>query len=154
MSFRARLERGEGVQVVAFRLGSELHGCDVAVVEEALTRQRIHPLPDQPPEMLGVVMLRGEMLPVLDLGPALGVAADREARRAVLVVVLEDARVGVAVDRLEEVLEVPADALRPAPHAGERDPHVAAVARMEAGLVNLIDLAELLRERTHEGGRP
>lgn len=147
--FRRRIERGGSVQVVAFHLGGELHGCDIALVEEVVTRQRIHPLPDVPPEMLGVILLRGEMLPVLDLGPALGVPASREDRRAVLVVGLGGSRAGVAVDRMEEVLDVPADSVRPAPHTGgDRDPFVAGVARLDAGLVNLIDLAELLRERT------
>lgn len=148
-SFRARVERGEAVQVVGFHLGGELHGCDIALVDEVVTKQRIHPLPDVPPEMLGVIVLRGEMLPVLDLGPALGLPVSREARRAVLVLGLGGSRAGVAVDRMDEVLDVPPDALRPAPHTGgERDPFVVGVARMDAGLVNLIDLAELLRERT------
>ena len=147
--FRARVERGDDVRVVAFHLGGELHGCDIALVEEVVTRQRIHPLPDLPPEVRGVLLLRGEMVPVLDVADALGVYGGEGERAAVLVVGIGSTRVGVAADRMEEVLEVPPEALRPAPHTGgERDQYVVAVARMPAGLVNLIDLAELLRERT------
>ena len=47
------------------------------------------------------------------------------------------------------LLDVAADAMRPAPHTGgDRDAYVVGVARMGAGLVTLIDLAEILRERT------
>lgn len=146
--FRGRVERGDAVQVVAFHLGGELHGCDVALVEEVLTAARIHPLPDMPPEMLGVVLLRGELVPVLDVAPAVGLPATGGERRAVLVLGLGGTRVGVAADRLDEVRDISPETLRPAPYTGgERDRYVAAVARLDVGLVNLIDLAELLRER-------
>jgi purine-binding chemotaxis protein CheW len=146
--FRGRLERGEAVQVVAFHLGGEMHACDVALVEEALTRQRIHPLPDMPPEMLGVVLLRGDLVPVLDVAPALGLTRGAEDRCAVLVLGVDEVRVGVAADGLDEVRDVAPESLRHTPYTGgARDQYVLAVARLEAGLVNLIDLAELLRER-------
>jgi purine-binding chemotaxis protein CheW len=148
--FRDRVERGDAVQVVAFHLGGELHGCDISLVEEVLKRARVHPLPDMPPEMPGVVLLRGELLPVLDVAPALGLAAAGDERRALLVVGVGEVRFGVLADRLDEVREIAAEALRPAPYTGsERDRYVVAVARLEGGLVNLIDLAEILRERTN-----
>lgn len=149
LDFRALLERGEGAQAVAFRLGGELHGCDIRLVEEVVTKRQIHPLPDVPPHVLGVLLLRGEMVPVMDVAPALGLALQARGAPSILVVGMGEARVGVAAEAVHEVLEVPADALRPAPHTGaDRDAYVLGVARLEPGLVNLIDLAEILRERT------
>jgi purine-binding chemotaxis protein CheW len=150
LDFVALLERGKGAQAVAFRLGGELHGCDIRLVEEVVVKRDIHPLPDMPPHLLGVLMLRGEMVPVMDVAPALGLALDRTRAPAILVVGMGEARVGVAAETVSEVLEVPADAIRPAPHTGgDRDAYVLGVARLGIGLVNLIDLAEILRERTH-----
>jgi purine-binding chemotaxis protein CheW len=147
--FRALLEGGSGVQAVAFRLGGELHGCDIRLVEEVVVKREVHPLPDMPPHLLGVLLLRGEMVPVMDVAPALGLTLRRDAIPSVLVVGMGESRVGVAAEAVREVLEVPADAVRPAPHTGgDRDAYVVGVARLEAGLVNLIDLAEILRERT------
>lgn len=144
---RARIARGDGAQVVAFRLGGALHGCDIQLVEEVLARPAIHPLPDLPEDLLGVMLLRGELLPVVDVAPALGLGLG--APGAVLVVGVGEWRLGVAAEGAAEVVEVPAEALRPAPHAGgDRDAYVVGVARVEAGLVTLIDLAEALRERT------
>lgn len=148
LDFRALLEGG-GAQVVAFRLGGELHGCDIRLVEEVVTRRRIHPLPDVPSHLLGMLLLRGEMVPVIDVGAALGVELRAGDASAVLVVGMGDTRIGVAAESVHEVLEVPADALRPAPYTGgDRDAYVVGVARLASGLVNLIDLAEILRERT------
>lgn len=149
LDFRALLARGEGVQAVAFRLGGELHGCDIRLVEEVVTRRTIQPLPDMPPHLLGVLMLRGEMVPVMDVAPALSLSLDRSRAPSILVVTMGDGRVGVAVDAVHEVLEVPAECVRPAPHmGGDRDAHVVCVARMQDRLVTLIDLAEILGERT------
>lgn len=149
LDFRALLERGEGAQAVAFRLGGELHGCDIRLVEEVVTKRQIHPLPDVPPHLLGMLLLRGEMVPVMDIAPALGLALAAGKAPSILVIGIGDARIGVAAEAVHEVLEVPGDAIRPAPHTGgDRDAYVLGVARLEIGLVNLIDLAEILRERT------
>jgi purine-binding chemotaxis protein CheW len=149
LDFVALLERGEGAQAVAFRLGGELHGCDIRLVEEVVVKREIHPLPDMPPHLLGVLLLRGEMVPVMDVAPALGLSLVREKQPSILVVGMGETRIGVAAEAVSEVLEVPADAIRPAPHTGgDRDAYVLGVARLEIGLVNLIDLAEILRERT------
>ncbi|HLM67200.1 MAG TPA: chemotaxis protein CheW [Longimicrobium sp.] len=148
--FRALLDRGEGAQAVAFRLGGELHGCDIRLVEEVVTKRQVHPLPDVPPHVLGMLLLRGEMVPVVDVADALGLALRPGTVPAILVVGMGDARIGVAAESVHEVLEVPADSIRPAPHTGgDRDAYVVGVARLERGLVNLIDLAEILRERTN-----
>ena len=155
LDFRALLARGEGAQAVAFRLGGELHGCDIRLVEEVVTRRAVHPLPDVPPHLLGVLLLRGEMVPVMDVAPALGLALEAGGKApAILVVALGETRIGVAAETVHEVLEVPADAVRPAPHTGgDREAYVVGVARLAIGLVTLIDLAEILRERTtvHSG---
>lgn len=149
LDFRALLARGEGAQAVAFRLGGELHGCDIRLVEEVVTRRTIQPLPDMPPHLLGVLMLRGDMVPVMDVAPALGLAREGARTPPVLVVTMGEGRVGVAVDAVHEVLDVPAECLRPAPHTGgDRDAYVVGVARLDGTLVTLIDLAEILRERT------
>jgi purine-binding chemotaxis protein CheW len=156
LDFRALLDRGEGARAVAFRLGGELHGCDIRLVEEVVTKRQVHPLPDVPPHLLGMLLLRGEMVPVVDVAPALGLRLGAGGAPAILVVGMGDARVGVAAEAVHEVLEVPADAVRPAPHTGgDRDAYVVGVARLGIGLVNLIDLAEILRERTTlEGDQP
>lgn len=147
--FRSRVDESEETQVIAFHLGGEVHACDIMLVEEVVTRQPLHPLPDVPPQILGVLRLRGELVPVLDIAPALDLELDRARTPAVLVLDAGTERVGVAVDDLYEVLVIPARTLRPPPlTGGERDSFVVAVARVDEILVTLIDLAEILREQT------
>jgi chemotaxis signal transduction protein len=140
--FRERIATGEPVQVVAFEIGGRMHACDVLVVEEVVTKLVIHPLPDMPPRLMGVVRLRGELIPVLDVAPLLA-ASLGDGEPTILVSDDGQRRVAVATDYVHDVLTLPAAAVRPAPGT---DAHVAAVARLDGVLYTLVDLAEILRE--------
>jgi chemotaxis signal transduction protein len=142
MSFLERALAGEEMQVVAFRIGGELHACDILLVQEVVTRMPVHALPDMPERLLGVLRLRGELVPVVDVAPALELRLEAGRTPAVLVTESEAGRVGVAAEAVHEVMTVPGGAIRAAPHAGG---YVVGVARVGAELVNLVDLAELLR---------
>ena len=147
--FRERLEAGDPLQVVSFRVGGELCGCDILLVEEVVTRRRVHPLPDMPGRLLGVLRLRDELIPVLDVAPVLDLALAPAEQRAVLVVGTDEARIGIAADAVLEVVHLAPGAVLPAPATGgERDQYVAGVARLGGVLLNLIDLAEILRAQT------
>jgi chemotaxis signal transduction protein len=144
--FRERVAEDEA-QVIAFRIGGELHACDVQLVEEVVTKRRVHPLPDMPPRLLGVLRLRGELVPVVDVAPLLDLRLEAE-QPAILVTVMGDVRVGVAVDAAHEVVTLSPAEYRPAPlSGGERDQFVAGLARIDGKLVNLLDLGEMLRDQ-------
>jgi purine-binding chemotaxis protein CheW len=149
--FRERVAEDEA-QVVAFRIGGELHACDIQLVEEVVTRRRIHRLPDMPPRLLGMLRLRGELVPVLDVASLLELEL-RAEQPTILVVGLGDARLGVAVDAAQDVVALtPAD-YRPTPLTStEGEQYVVGVARVGGNLVSLIDLAEMLREVTTATG--
>ncbi|HYH80849.1 MAG TPA: chemotaxis protein CheW [Longimicrobium sp.] len=144
--FRERVAE-DAAQVIAFRIGGELHACDVQLVEEVVTKRRVHPLPDMPPRLLGVLKLRGELVPVVDVAPLLDLRLEAE-QPSILVAAFGEARVGVAVDAAHEVVTLTPDEYRDAPlSGGERDQFVVGVARIDGKLVNLLDLAEMLREQ-------
>ncbi|HEU4558380.1 MAG TPA: chemotaxis protein CheW [Longimicrobium sp.] len=144
--FRERVAEDEA-QVIAFRIGGELHACDVQLVEEVVTKRKVHRLPDMPPRLLGMLRLRGELVPVVDVAPLLDLRLEAE-QPAILVTVAGDVRVGVAVDAAHEVVTLSPAEYRPAPlTGGERDQFVVGVVRVEGKLVSLLDLGEMLREQ-------
>jgi purine-binding chemotaxis protein CheW len=146
--FRDRVVADDGSQVIAFRLGESLHACDVMPVQEVVTRRRVHALPDMPPRLLGVLRLRGELVPVLDIAPLLDQRLS-SGPHTILVIETDAGWLGVATDGVHEVMDLPAGAFRPAPLTGrERDGFVLGVARVQGLLLTLIDLAEILRDQT------
>ena len=79
-----------------------------------------------------MLLLRGEMVPVMDVAPALGLALPDGGAAGHPGVGMGEARIGVAAEAVHEVLDVPADSIRPAPHTGgDRDAYVLGVARLE-----------------------
>lgn len=147
-AWRQRIEAREEVRAVAFQLGAERFACDVELIEEVVFRPVPRALPDVPPEVLGVLHLRGELLPVLDLGALLGMPPRGNAVRVVLVasgVALP--RLGLAADDVEDVVLIEPATLRPTPSGAARTTGVVAVAQRSDGLLALLDLAEILRER-------
>jgi purine-binding chemotaxis protein CheW len=144
-SFRERIAADGAVQAIAFEIAGEMHACDVLLVEEVVTKRRIHPLPDMPPRLLGVLRLRGDLVPVVDVAPLLSLALSAERAPTVLVVDAGGRRLGVAADHVHDVITLLPGSYRPAPGA---DAFVAAVARVDGALYTLVDLAEILREQT------
>lgn len=145
-AWRERVAANDGVQLLHFALGQGSYACDVDLVEEVVFHARVHPLPDMPPALLGVLRTRGELIPVLDVSSSL--AEQRgSGGAATLIVELDSHRVGVAVDDVHDVIHVAAGALRPPPVPDAHTP-VVAVAPQPGGVITIVDLAEMLRDRT------
>jgi purine-binding chemotaxis protein CheW len=99
-------------QLSTFGVGKYLFGVDVALVQEVVRLQQMTPVPLAPPEIAGLINLRGEVLTAIDLRVRLGLAAaelgnDGVAREPVNVVVrMDDEPVSLLVDEISGVLEV------------------------------------------------
>ena len=105
----------------------------------------VTPVPGAPREMLGVRNLRGQVLPVVELGLLLGLGEAREAARLVIAE-HGDRRAGLVVESIVAVGELP-DATHPA--ASEL---VAGAALVDGDLVGVLDLAAALDAIAPESG--
>ncbi|HEX9872735.1 MAG TPA: chemotaxis protein CheW, partial [Deferrimonas sp.] len=96
-------------QYLSFNLGESLFAVDVRQTKEILDFRRTTRVPQTPDYMLGVINLRGAVVPVIDLRRKLGLPA-RDVSQDTCIVVLEIARdeevltVGVVTDSVQEVL--------------------------------------------------
>jgi purine-binding chemotaxis protein CheW len=135
---------GTGVQVVGFVLGGELHGLPVSDVDEVVEDAAIHPLPRGGPALLGILRLRGELIPVFDVGPALGLPPQPREGRVVVVVRGEgDRAFGVAADAADDVLSLPQ--LHQPPGGGDLERILLGVGRAGGRLVTVLDPAGIVR---------
>lgn len=100
------------LSVLAFWLGEERCALELTAVAEVLPFRRCTPVPGMPPELLGVVNLRGQIRPVVDLPRVTG-AKGAEAVEGGHILVLRGGpnEVGVRVDRVEAVVAVKIDQL-------------------------------------------
>jgi len=150
MSRNVAYAAGEALQILSFEVGTQTYGVPVGAVREIRGVTPATPLPDAPPYVRGVINLRGQVMPVIDLSERLGkgVAAD-SARQVIIVVEHHDDVAGLLVDAVCDSFIVPADAISPPPPLGEdaASPLVAAVITTEAGMIVLLAVDAILPER-------
>ena len=117
-------ERGAERQFLSFLLGDEAYGVDILRVQEIRGWTPVRALPDVPDYVKGVLDLRGVIVPVIDLRTRFNLARQDYAPTTVVIILsirgeAETGRlVGAVVDAVSDVLDVVADALRPAPKLG------------------------------------
>lgn len=108
------------VQLCTFRIGGEDYAVDIMRVREIIHPLAITPVPRAPASVEGVVRLRGEVIPVLDVRKRLGLPASAPTRRTrFLVVNVARRRIGLVVDEVCEVIRLPRAEIRPAPPLGD-----------------------------------
>jgi len=103
------------VELCAFRVGSEEYVLDIRRVREVVSPVEIRPVPRAPELIEGVVDLRGEIVPVVDVRKRLALPAGPRTRRTRFLVVRLGRRVvALLVDAVIEVVRIPRSAIRPA----------------------------------------
>jgi purine-binding chemotaxis protein CheW len=112
-------------QYVTFCLAEELFGVEVSRTREILSVISVTSVPQTPDYMLGVINLRGQVVPVIDMRLKLGLSAAEETQDTCIIVVevLVDGEpivVGALADAVREVLEIKSDAIEPPPRLGTR----------------------------------
>ena len=147
-------------QLVVFQLGEEEFAADIQHVQEIVRLEATTRVPHAPPGVEGVMNLRGEVLPVLDLRRRFGLAPrpHDESTRVVVARVGRE-RAGLIVDGVSEVLRIPASEIRAAPPllSGPADPDlVEGVAVLDEGrrTILLVTVEALLLEAVPPDGKP
>lgn len=104
------------VQLCTFRIGGEDYAVDIMRVQEIVNPLPVTPVPRAPAFVEGVVRLRGEVVPVVDVRSRFGLPPGAPGNKAKLLVVhVAGRRLGLMVDEVCEVLRLPRAAIRPAP---------------------------------------
>lgn len=135
-------------QVVVFALGNESFGVDIDSVREIIRWQPVTHVPETPESVLGVLNLRGRIIPVVDLRNRLGMTSTEATNATRILVVDIGTDVGALVDSVTEVMRLSSDAI------GELSPVVAnanseyidGIAQTEDRLLILLSMERALAE--------
>jgi purine-binding chemotaxis protein CheW len=101
-----------GLSVLIFRLAQELYAIELEEVAETLPFERCTPVPGSAPHFLGMINLRGELRPVLNLGRLLGLSEDRPEDSGFVLVLRQPGReIGLKVDRIEDLRAIRSEEL-------------------------------------------
>jgi purine-binding chemotaxis protein CheW len=108
---------------LTFAQGSEEYGLEILKVREIIGYMDITSVPQTPNYVLGVINLRGQVIPVVDLRSKFGMeTAERTDQTCIIVVEISRGRhsvsTGIMVDRVQEVLDITVDQIEDAPQFG------------------------------------
>ena len=144
---------GAEMQLVVFELGDESYGVDISRVQDINRMQEITEIPHAPESVVGVINLRGRVIPVIDLRKRFGLPDAVHTKDTRIVVVhLEGNLIGVIVDAVSQVLRIPADIVEPPSPvlAGVDSKYLRGIAKLDDKLVILLDLDFVLSRREQE----
>ncbi|MDE2303975.1 MAG: purine-binding chemotaxis protein CheW [Gammaproteobacteria bacterium] len=150
-SSHSTVEIAAAEQVLCFRLGPGEFGIDVLKIQEIKGWDTVTRVPYAPRYLLGVINLRGAIVPVIDLRLRFALsAAPFDSTTVVIVVRVRGARgeriVGIVVDAVSEVLDLAAGALRPAPGVPgeEGSGYLRGIASQGDRLIMIVDVEALV----------
>lgn len=130
-------------EILTFTLGPERYGLELSAVGEVIPFAGCAPLPGAPPEILGVVNRRGEILLVADLARRLGLPHQSSAAEGIVIIMRQaEGRAGFRVDRVEAIRRsAPEELVKPDRAGGGKGP----VRGLTPDGVILLEARELLR---------
>jgi len=141
-------------QLVVFQLGKEEYAVDITQSKEIIKIDKITNVPNTPDYVRGVINLRGQIIPVVDLRKRFNIS-DQCQREKVITVEVNDTLIGLVVDAVNEVFWFDLEELAPAPEVdgGIKQEFIKGVIQRGERLLVLIDLKKLLFEskRAEEG---
>lgn len=101
---------------LTFHLAKEDYGVEIRFVTEIIGIQKITEVPDMPEFVRGVINLRGKIIPVIDVRTRFKLAQrDYDDRTCIIVVDINDMAVGLVVDEVSEVANIPESQVEPPP---------------------------------------
>jgi purine-binding chemotaxis protein CheW len=141
-------------QFLTFVLGGEEYGVTILQVQGIQGWDRVTPIPNTPDYILGVINLRGAIVPIVDLRRRFGMPAAEFGPTTVVIVVRvayenrSERTLGLVVDAVSEVCSVTAEERKPAPDFGSgiKTDFVKGLATVENRMVILLDIDRLVSE--------
>jgi purine-binding chemotaxis protein CheW len=147
-------QRAAAEKYLTFRMGTESYGLAVLKVREIIRPPAIITVPRMPSEVRGVVNLRGQVIPIIDLPSKFGLGSHTPTDTTCIIVVNVihadhgEKRIGIIVDAVEEVLTIPGAEIEPPPDFGctVSTHYIAGMAKFKGSVKTLLDIDRVINE--------
>ena len=139
---------GEMKQLISFTVGDEEYGFELQHVKEVIRMREVTRLPEVPAYVQGIVNLRGQVIPIIDLREKFGLpSTEATADTRVIVVEVEESAVGMVVDCADQVVRLAASQFEPPPPVLSKasQAYITAVGKLEDRLITILDVRRLLK---------
>jgi len=142
-------------ELLSFRLGQEIYAIPLIRIQQIIKSRPVTLVPGAPSYILGIISLRGMVMPVFDLRRRIGLPSAEPTRQTRIIVIKlsEEMVAGVLVDQVMEVARVPADSIEPTPavFSGIEGEFLEGIARHKNQMLIVLNLSQVVLERKENG---
>lgn len=138
---------------LSFHLGKESYGIEIRHVTEIIVLQEITLVPDLPEFIIGVVNLRGNIISVMDMRKRFRMETkEYDDRTCIVVVNINGFAIGLLVDTVNEVLNIPEEQVDPPPktHSGAGSSYIMGMGKIGDQVKILLNMEKILEEEELE----
>ena len=147
--YRRRISMNE-TQFVIFKLEKESYAIDIMKVQEITDFRTATAVPDAPDYIYGVINLRGNIVPIINLKKKLNIHEETDVEnRRIVIVNINKTQVGVAVDDASQVLTLSADQIDRAPQAIRKKGTnlISGIGKSEDAIILIVDFESLINDK-------
>ena len=147
-SFLSVVADDDTIQIIGFGLGKEEFGVDIFAVKEIIRMPAMTRVPNSPKFVVGVVNMRGKVIPIIDLCIRFGlpITEVQNKERKIIVIEHETKTVGFLVDVVYEVVKIPKSVTEVPPPmvSGIDSDYITAIAKLDDKLLILLEISKIL----------
>lgn len=143
-------EAEDVLQMVGFMVAGELFGVDILMVQEIIKNTSVTAIPDAPEFIEGVINLRGNIIPIIDLRKRLKLTGNKQEQTDetwIIILNISGRVTGFVVDKVTRVFKLPNDAIKPPPEmvvGGLKSDYISGVCKLERQLLAVLDFNRIL----------
>ncbi|MFI4984038.1 MAG: chemotaxis protein CheW [Rickettsiales bacterium] len=138
-------------QYLTFKINHEEYGIDIMLIREIKAYIKPARLPNAPDYLLGVVNLRGVIIPVYDLKIRFGIKDSvNEKKKVMLFIACKEKTVCLLVDSVSDIIDVIATQIQPAPkmEGGVHDEYLNGLVNLTGRMVVLLDSEKIFSDES------
>jgi purine-binding chemotaxis protein CheW len=145
-------QQEEEIRVCLFSLGVDMYAIPVDLLTEIISPQKIFPVPTTPSHVIGIINLRGNIVPIVDIRQTLSLSQQSSLSGQIAVVKYGAITIGIVVDSVYEVFSVPVSSILaiPADHEDQtpinRSRFFKGIIQRETGLAALLHIERIIDE--------
>ncbi|MGN0401008.1 MAG: chemotaxis protein CheW [Acetatifactor sp.] len=140
----------ETAQYIVLRLGKEQYGINIQSIDNIVRMQPITRIPKMPAYLVGVINMRGEVIPVVSMRLKMGLQKDEITKQTRIIVLKmeQEGNVGFLVDEVKEVVTLSSDEIEKITYQSKEENAgmINAVGKHNGELISLIDLGAISLE--------
>ncbi|MEW6068840.1 MAG: chemotaxis protein CheW [Nitrospirota bacterium] len=129
-----------------FKIGEEDFGVEIKRVVEILKTQKIYTLPDLPEFLSGVINVRGEIIPLLDLRKRFSIQSSVKKQDRIITIRYDAEKIGLLVDEVKDIISLAPDEITTPPKIfkGLRRKYLSGIGKKDDRIIILLNIDDLL----------